>query len=220
MISGSTGEMRQLQGKPGAVPRPGTVGDEMTLGNAEAVAALRAVAARLRAEAAALDEKADLLERVESDWTASREGHTPAMSSNIAGEPLETLGHVWTSEAAGAYIASIEEQERKLNDPEYDIDVVAGSKRIGEALGRLKDHYGNVLDIQDVAVAFLDAGVCRSNAATRKVRVSRVKTKVYEYVKKSPEWQRVRENTIQCVGIDVERTIGDSLDANAPGIGA
>ena len=214
--------MRQLQVKPGAVPRPGTVGDEMTLGNAEAVAALRVVAARLRAEADALDEKADLLERVESDWTASREGHTPAMSSNIAGEepPLETLGFVWTSEAAGAYIASIEERERKLTDPEYDIDVVAGSKRIGEALGRLKDRYGYELDIQDVAVAFLDAGVCRSNAATRKARVSRVKTKVYEYVKKSPEWQRVRENTIGFVGSDVERTTGDSLDANAPGIGA
>ena len=183
----------------------------MKIGKSEAVAALRQSARRLRAEAAVLEEKADLLERVETDLADRSDGQSAALSKDSAGEGvMDTLGHVWTSEAAGAYIATIEERERRLRESDYDVDVDTGMLEVSRTrLERLRGHYGDTLDIQDVAVVFLDAGVCRSNAATRKLRVGRAKAKVYEYVKKSASWQRSRENTMQFVDIDAARVSGD-----------
>ena len=81
----------------------------MNIGKSEAVGAPRQSAKRLRAEAAALDEKADLLERVETDLADRSDRQSAALSKDNAGDgAMDTLGHVWTSEAAGAYIATIE----------------------------------------------------------------------------------------------------------------
>lgn len=192
----------------------------MKFGNSEAVSALRQSAERLRIEAAALDETADLLERVQSDLAESGGGDSPPLQDRKADTgAMETLGRVWTSEAAEVYTTTIEERERKLHESTYDVGVVRGCSGVADALDELRARYGDTLDIQDVAVALLDAGVCRSNAGTRKLRVGRAKTKVYEYVKKSADWERVRENTMQFVGAKVAPASEDAPGEKATSVG-
>ena len=151
---------------------------------------LRVMAARLRNEAAALEQKADSLE----DFGVDRNAHEGAM---------ETLDHVWVSDAAREYAATLEEQERKINESKYDVEVVRGCRRVRAALLKLKAEYGDTLDVRDAAVVLLDAGVCRSREPSRSAQVQRVRIRIKEFLSKSADWERSCENVAHFVGGDV-----------------
>ncbi len=113
---------------------------------------------------------------------------------------IETLGHVWRSEFEGMHAADSEGQERRLYQSEYDVEVVRGCNRVRDGLERLKERYGNSLAIPDAAVTLLDGGVCKTQARTRRTRIHRVRSKIYEFVKEDSGWERAAENVVRFVG--------------------
>ena len=153
---------------------------------------LRLMAARLRDEAAALEQKADSLEDVGVDPNAAADEGL-----------METLDHVWVSDAAKEYVAALEEQERRINESKYDVKVVRGCRIVRTALLKLKAEYGDTLDVRDAAVVLLDAGVCSSREPSRSAQVQRVRIRINEFLRKSADWERSGENVAHFVGADV-----------------
>ena len=173
----------------------------MNSGIVAEVAALRGRADALRREAAALDAEADSIEAREMDVVDALNSQASMGRSDGGSEDeVDTLGHVWRSEREGVYSVDDQGRERRLYESEYDPELVRGVTSVGAALAALVAAYGRDLKVGDAAVALLDGGVCKSKAVDRRKRIGRVRSKVYECVKRTEGWERVAEGLVRFVG--------------------
>ena len=172
----------------------------MNSGTVAEVAELRGRAEALRREAAALDAEADSIEAREMDVVDALNSQASKGTSDDASEDgADTLGHVWRSEREGVYSVDEQGRERRLYESEYDPELVRGVTSVGAGLATLVAAYGRHLKVGDAAVALLDGGVCKSKAVDRRKRIGRVRSKVYEFVKRTDGWERVAEGLV-CFG--------------------